>query len=139
MCGQLLVDQSTGERFDPTVRRTDHARPTHGAGAGTTHPFMAAVAEGLTDRSIAALRYQFPYMEQGSKRPDRPEIARATVRAAAKVASRLLPGVPCSRAASLQGIADALSRGKCRPQLSCASSLGKDGRAVDGRDARRDG
>src|SRR5690606_28034421 len=36
----------------------------HGAGAGMTHPFMAAVAEGLASRGIATLRYQFAYMEQ---------------------------------------------------------------------------
>ena len=54
----------------------------HGAGAGMTHPFMEAVAEGLGDRGIATLRYQFPYMEKGSKRPDAPAIAQGTVRAA---------------------------------------------------------
>ncbi|WP_174254981.1 alpha/beta family hydrolase [Acidisphaera sp. S103] len=66
----------------------------HGAGAGMDHAFMNAVAQGLADRGMATLRYQFPYMEAGSKRPDRPEIARATVRAAANVATDLLPGVP---------------------------------------------
>ena len=54
----------------------------HGAGAGMAHPFMAAVAEGLAARGMATLRYQFPYMESGSKRPDRPEVAMACVRAA---------------------------------------------------------
>ncbi len=42
----------------------------HGAGAGMTHPFLTAIADGLAERGIATLRYQFPYMEQGSKRPD---------------------------------------------------------------------
>ena len=54
----------------------------HGAGAGMTHPFMQAFAEGLCARGIASLRYQFPYMEKASKRPDPPAIAQATVRAA---------------------------------------------------------
>src|SRR3989449_1037007 len=63
----------------------------HGAGAGMTHPFMAAIAEGLAERGIATLRYQFPYMEQGSKRPDAPKLAHATVRAAVAEASRLVP------------------------------------------------
>ena len=54
----------------------------HGAGAGMSHPFMVAVADGLAERGIATLRYQFPYMEQGSKRPDVPKLAQATVRAA---------------------------------------------------------
>jgi len=61
----------------------------HGAGAGMTHPFMAAIAKGLAERGTATLRYQFPYMEQGSKRPDAPKLAHATVRAAVLEASRL--------------------------------------------------
>src|SRR6185436_19863702 len=63
----------------------------HGAGAGMNHPFMAAIANGLSDRGIATLRYQFPYMERGSKRPDAPKLAQATVRAAVVEASRLVP------------------------------------------------
>jgi predicted alpha/beta-hydrolase family hydrolase len=59
-----------------------------------THPFMAAVADGLFARGIATLRYQFPYMEHGSKRPDRPALAQATVRAAVAAASRLAPSLP---------------------------------------------
>ena len=66
----------------------------HGAGAGMTHPFMAAAAAGLAQRDIATLRYQFPYMEQGSKRPDTPKLAHAAVRAAVAEASRLLPSLP---------------------------------------------
>src|SRR5439155_16407389 len=61
----------------------------HGAGAGMFHPFMAAVARELGQRGIATLRYQFPYMEQGAKRPDAPKLAQATVRAAVLEASRL--------------------------------------------------
>lgn len=66
----------------------------HGAGAGMIHPFMAAIAGGLGERGIATLRYQFPYMEQGSKRPDRPVVAHATVRAAVAAATRLMPALP---------------------------------------------
>jgi predicted alpha/beta-hydrolase family hydrolase len=65
----------------------------HGAGAGMSHPFMASVADGLAMRGIASLRYQFPYMEQGSKRPDAPKLAEATVRAAVREASHLVPGL----------------------------------------------
>jgi predicted alpha/beta-hydrolase family hydrolase len=63
----------------------------HGAGAGMSHPFVAAVANGLAERGIATLRYQFPFMEQGSKRPDPPKLAQATVRAAVGEASHLVP------------------------------------------------
>jgi uncharacterized protein len=66
----------------------------HGAGAGMRHPFMAAVAAQLAERGIATLRYQFPYMERGGKRPDPPALAHATVRAAATEAARLLPELP---------------------------------------------
>jgi predicted alpha/beta-hydrolase family hydrolase len=57
-----------------------------------THLFMAAVADGLDRRGIATLRFQFPYMEAGSKRPDRPALAHAAVRAAVTEAERL--GLP---------------------------------------------
>ncbi len=66
----------------------------HGAGAGMTHPFMTAVASGLAERGLASLRYQFPYMEKGSKRPDSPKLAHAAVRAAAARALQLLPNTP---------------------------------------------
>jgi predicted alpha/beta-hydrolase family hydrolase len=63
----------------------------HGAGAGMTHPFMAAVGAELARRDIASLRYQFPYMQEGRRRPDPPKLAHATVRAAVAAAARLLP------------------------------------------------
>jgi len=66
----------------------------HGAGAGMRHAFMSAVADGLGERRIATLRYQFPYMERGSKRPDAPSLAHATVRAACAQATRLAPNLP---------------------------------------------
>lgn len=65
----------------------------HGAGAGMAHPFMQAVAEGLAQRRIATLRYQFPYMEQGKKRTDAPTLAHATVRAAVACAAARFDGV----------------------------------------------
>jgi predicted alpha/beta-hydrolase family hydrolase len=65
----------------------------HGAGAGMFHPFMEAVATELAQRAIATLRYQFPFMEQGAKRPDPPKLAHATVRAAVAEAGRILPAV----------------------------------------------
>jgi predicted alpha/beta-hydrolase family hydrolase len=47
----------------------------------------------LVQRGIATLRYQFPYMERGSKRPNTPKVAHATVRAAVLEAARLVPGL----------------------------------------------
>jgi uncharacterized protein len=66
----------------------------HGAGAGMFHPFMDGAAKGLADRGIATLRYQFPYMEKASKRPDAPAVAHAAVRAAVDEAARCCPGLP---------------------------------------------
>lgn len=65
----------------------------HGAGAGMTHPFMETFAVGLGERGIATLRYQFPYMEKGSRRPDSPLVAQAAVRAAVAEAGRCCPGL----------------------------------------------
>lgn len=63
----------------------------HGAGAGMHHPSIAAVAEELSQHGVATLRYQFPYMERGSRRPDPPALCHATVRAAVREAARLAP------------------------------------------------
>ena len=87
-----------GKRLRPAADAAAGARCcyvlAHGAGAGMTHPFMAAVADELAERGIATLRYQFPYMEQGSKRPDPPALAQATVRAAVAKAGELAPDLP---------------------------------------------
>jgi len=78
--------------------RPDSARAlfvlAHGAGAGMEHPSMQTVAAGLAQRGVATLRYQFPYMEQKSRRPDPPAICHATVRAAVAEAARLAPELP---------------------------------------------
>ncbi len=78
--------------------RPDDARAmlvfAHGAGAGMIHRSMQSNAEGLAARGIATLRYQFPYMERGSKRVDTPKVAHAAVRAAVTEAARLAPDLP---------------------------------------------
>jgi predicted alpha/beta-hydrolase family hydrolase len=66
----------------------------HGAGAGMRHPSMSAVAGGLAALGIATLRYQFPYMERGTRRPDPPPLCHATVRSAVAAAARLAPALP---------------------------------------------
>jgi uncharacterized protein len=66
----------------------------HGAGAGMDHPFLRATALELGALGIATLRYQFPYMERGSRRPDPPPVCHATVRAAVAEAARLAPALP---------------------------------------------
>jgi predicted alpha/beta-hydrolase family hydrolase len=94
----VTVVISDAERVSGLFQAPERARAcyvvAHGAGAGMTHPFMTAVANGFFERGIATLRYQFPYMERGSKRPDNPKVAQATIRAAVEEAGRLLPGMP---------------------------------------------
>src|SRR5580765_51420 len=92
---QVTIAVSDAQRVSGLLQTPSEARAcyvlAHGAGAGMAHPFMAAIATGLAERGIATLRYQFPYMEHGSKRPDAPPLAHATVRAAVLEASRLVP------------------------------------------------
>jgi uncharacterized protein len=89
---------SEGLRVSGLLQAPPRARAcyvlAHGAGAGMAHPFMAAVAAELALRGVASLRYQFPYMERGTKRPDPPQLAQATVRAAVVEAQRLVPDMP---------------------------------------------
>ena len=94
----VTITVSDSQRVSGLVQTPPNARAcyvlAHGAGAGMTHPFMAAIAEGLMERGIATLRYQFPYMEQGSRRPDPPKLAHAAVRAAVLEAARQFPQLP---------------------------------------------
>jgi uncharacterized protein len=66
----------------------------HGAGAGMRHAFLESIATRLSRLGVATLRYQFPYLEAGRKRPDQPAVAEATVAAAVTKAHELAPGLP---------------------------------------------
>ena len=66
----------------------------HSAGAGMRQDFMEALASCLADRRIATFRYQFPYMEQGRRRPDFQPILLKTVRSAVGAASAVSDGLP---------------------------------------------
>ena len=66
----------------------------HGAGAGMRHPFMEAITRALESLAVGTLRYEFPYMEKKSRRPDAPAVAVARVREAVEEAARVAPGVP---------------------------------------------
>jgi hypothetical protein len=66
----------------------------HGAGAGMRHKAMESNAQGLAQRGVATLRYQFLYMEKGSRRQGPPKLAHAAVRAAAAKAFELAPDLP---------------------------------------------
>jgi uncharacterized protein len=94
---QLRIETADGSSVSALVLRPPQARAcyvlAHGAGAGMSHPSMEAIAAGLGERGLATLRYQFPYMEKGSKRPDPPAVAHATVRAAVAEAARCCAGL----------------------------------------------
>jgi uncharacterized protein len=66
----------------------------HGAGAGMRHSFLESIVAVLASRGVATFRYQFPYMEAGARRPDAPEVAEATVRAAVSAAAAAAPELP---------------------------------------------
>ena len=95
---QLAIEVANSGSVSAVLIRPAEARAcfvfAHGAGAGMTHPFMETFAAGLGERGVASLRYQFPYMEKGSRRPDPPAIAQATVRAAVAEAGLSCPGLP---------------------------------------------
>lgn len=95
---ELKFDVGSAGSVSALLTRPNNARAcyvlAHGAGAGMRHAAMEAIAAGLAERGIATLRYQFPYMEKGSKRPDPPPVAHATVRVAVAEAAKTCPGLP---------------------------------------------
>lgn len=95
---RLSVRVVPGTTVSALYQKAPHARVllvlAHGAGAGMTHPFMVAVADRLAELGVSTLRFQFPYMEAGSKRPDRPAVAHAAIRAAVRKAAKLAPALP---------------------------------------------
>jgi uncharacterized protein len=95
---ELRVPLQEGDDVSGLLVRPAHPRALlvlgHGAGAGMRHPFMADIAGQLGQRNVATLRYQFPYMEAGGRRPDAAPRAMATVRAALALARRIAPELP---------------------------------------------
>src|SRR5262245_62049119 len=94
---QFLATQSSG-KVSAILLRPPGARwllvLAYGAGAGMRHRFMNELSDELARQSIATFRYQFPYMQQGGRRPDPPAILAATVRAAVQVATESAPDLP---------------------------------------------
>ncbi len=92
---QLTFDAGKSGAVSALVLRPEAPRAcfvfVHGAGAGMRHSFMETFAQGLFQRGIASLRYQFPYMQNGGKRPDPPAVAQMTVRAAVAMAAQIFP------------------------------------------------
>jgi predicted alpha/beta-hydrolase family hydrolase len=95
---QFTIDVAGETRVSALLQQPTSPRAllvlAHGAGAGMTHPFMASLAATLAARAIATLRYQFPFMEAGGRRPDSPALAHAAVRAAVDAARARHPDLP---------------------------------------------
>jgi len=98
MTESLALQLPDGTRVSALVQILEDAQAAyvfaHGAGAGMQHAGMASVADALAGVRVATLRYQFPYMERGSKRVDAPPVAHAAVRAAVAEARRRFPALP---------------------------------------------
>jgi predicted alpha/beta-hydrolase family hydrolase len=94
----LMIESDTLAPLSAILMKPAKARAcfvfAHGAGAGMSHIFMERIATGLAWRGIATLRYQFPFMEKGSKRPDAPAVAHAAVRTAVAETRKRCPGLP---------------------------------------------
>ena len=93
----VLVSESIGKVSLLTLRPTETKSVivlAHGAGAGMTHSFMENLAFGLAELSIGTVRYNFPYMEKGSGRPDVPAVAEKTVGAVLANTQEVFSGLP---------------------------------------------
>ncbi len=88
----------TDSEVEAALLRPDDAKwllvLAHGAGAGMHHSFMENLARELAACQVATLRYHFPYMQEGRKRPDSPAVLTGTVRAAVKTASEAASDLP---------------------------------------------
>lgn len=95
---ELRIDVEGGGSVSGILVRPEKAKWMlvlgHGAGAGMHHPFMSKLAEELAGVGVATLRYQFPYMEERRKVPDRPAVLMATVAAAVSAAAKAAPELP---------------------------------------------
>ena len=78
----------------------------HGAGAGMRHVSMEILAGRLATRRIATFRYQFPYTEEGRRRPDFQPILLKTVRSAVSAAATLSDGLPLFAGGEVDGRPD---------------------------------
>jgi len=98
VCSDLTIEVSSSLTVSGLCLRPKTSKAllllAHGAGAGMRHPFMEQLANQLAAAAIATLRFQFPYMELGKKRPDPPKLAVTTIVAAAKVAGSIAPDLP---------------------------------------------
>ena len=89
----------------------------HGAGAGMAHPFLEKLAKELAEAGVATLRYQFPYIEEGRRVPDKPEVLMASVAAVVERAAETIPELPLLAGGKSMG-------GRMTSQAAAKSLLG---------------
>jgi uncharacterized protein len=94
---RFLASENGGE-VSALLLRPENARSilvlAHGAGVGIRHKFMEDLSQKLATLGVATLRYQFPYVERGIKRPDSEAVLTATVRSAVAAAQEYVVGLP---------------------------------------------
>ncbi len=101
-CGSDSVHEvgftAGGARLDALFLRPAGARLhyvlAHGAGAGMRHHWLQRMADALAEEGVATFRYEFPYLQDGRKRPDPPAVLHETVRAAVLAAREAAPDLP---------------------------------------------
>jgi predicted alpha/beta-hydrolase family hydrolase len=95
---ELRIEPEGTDPVSAVLLRPTHAAAMlvlgHGAGAGMRHAFMETLAGRLAAAAVATLRYQFPYMEAGGRRPDPRKRLLATARAAVETGVELAGGLP---------------------------------------------
>jgi uncharacterized protein len=94
---QIQISDSLGH-VSAEIVSPDHPKAmmilAHGAGAGMDHPFLQSLSAELASEGIGTVRYNFPYMERRSRRPDPAPIAQQTVRAVINKSTELFPDLP---------------------------------------------
>jgi predicted alpha/beta-hydrolase family hydrolase len=124
MAASVRIALESGESVSGLWEKPARARAAlvlaHGAGAGMQHKAMEAIARGLAERGVATLRFQFPYMERGSKGPDTPKVAHSAVRAAVADAKKRAGALPLFAGGKSFG-------GRMTSQAEAASPLGAKG------------
>jgi predicted alpha/beta-hydrolase family hydrolase len=95
----------------------------HGAGAGMRHRFMEALTDGLVQEGLSVFRYNFPYMEQGRKRPDHAPKLLKTVQSAVATAAGEAGGLPLLAGGKSMG-------GRMTSQVAATGDIGAVGGLV---------
>ncbi|MEM7363400.1 MAG: alpha/beta fold hydrolase [Pseudomonadota bacterium] len=87
-------DTSVDARLQPVNEPIALLILAHGAGADHRHAHMQSISEALAHRHISTLRFNFPYMQAGKPRTDKPEICIESLNNARAIAFEKAAGKP---------------------------------------------